>query len=218
MKTWLPYEKVELLTEEQIEEQEDVADQWKVEIPCIQMDKAKEFNANFEGFEKNLKRFYESYEDTRSRLEEYKDAEDIKNFTITVHGLKSTSKMIGAMELSEKALELEEMGHREEISAHWEKLDELLGSYLQCIESIKDYLKLGEKAESLSDAMSLEEYEILIKQIQVAAQNFDMGEFMTLEDELSEAVPPIEKQEEFLKIKKMVTDAAFGDVTSYFET
>jgi len=222
MKTWLPYDKVELLTEEQIEEQieeqEDVVDQWKVEIPCIQMEKAKEFNANFEGFEKNLKRFLDAYEETRKKLEEYRQAEDIKNFTIAVHGLKSTSKMIGAMELSEKALEMEEMGHREELSNHWEKLESLFDRYGQCIASIRDYLKLGKTEEKSSDVISLEDYETLMERIKTAAENFDMGEFMAMEDELSQIVPPVEKQEEFFKIKKMVTEAAFGDVTSYFES
>ena len=43
--------------------------------------------------------------------------EDWKNYTVQVHALKSTAKIIGAKELSERALELEMAGKREDVNA-----------------------------------------------------------------------------------------------------
>ena len=43
--------------------------------------------------------------------------EDWKNYTVQVHALKSTAKIIGAKELSERALDLEMAGKREDVNA-----------------------------------------------------------------------------------------------------
>ncbi len=45
-------------------------------------------------------RFYKNYEKNRTKVEEYLSAKDYENYMITVHALKSNSKMIGALELS----------------------------------------------------------------------------------------------------------------------
>ncbi len=55
-----------------------------------------------------LKQFVKDSFIKQSQLEDYHSAKDYKNYEIVVHALKSTAKLIGAMDLSDKAKALEE--------------------------------------------------------------------------------------------------------------
>lgn len=54
--------------------------------------------------------FCESIPETADALEAFAGAEDWKNYTILVHSLKSSARLVGAVKLSEAARELEQFG------------------------------------------------------------------------------------------------------------
>jgi HPt (histidine-containing phosphotransfer) domain-containing protein len=67
-------------------------------------------------------------------IEKYAAEGDIESYTIEVHGLKSSARMIGAKELGEQAAYLEACGHKkelEEIARKTPALMERYRSYLQ---------------------------------------------------------------------------------------
>ena len=94
----------------------------------------------FCGSEEAFKKFLHAYHDSiDSRSEEIEDAYnrgDISLYTIKVHALKSTSKMIGAKELSAMAESLE-MAGKEENRAF---MDENTGKLLELYRSYKEKL------------------------------------------------------------------------------
>lgn len=57
-----------------------------------------------------LKVFYESIDEKKKELEQFYSDEDFKNYTIKVHALKSSARLIGAVDFGEKAQELENAG------------------------------------------------------------------------------------------------------------
>lgn len=59
------------------------------------------------------------------------EAEDIKGYTVKVHALKSSARIIGAGKLSGLAKELEAAGNREDLEFIREKTDELLAMYME---------------------------------------------------------------------------------------
>ncbi len=72
----------------------------------------------------------------RQDIEQYYLSEDWKNYTIQVHSLKSTSRVIGAMELGERAWEMEQAGDaendlliREKTPALLEMMDEFAAAF-----------------------------------------------------------------------------------------
>ena len=68
------------------------------------------------------------------------EKEDYPNYTIFVHALKSTAKMIGANDLSEKARLLEQAGKDGDIDYIRSHHDEMIQEYSKVVEEIKDYL------------------------------------------------------------------------------
>ncbi len=76
----------------------------------------------------------------RSEMTKFLDAGDLPGYAIVVHALKSTSKMIGADRLSEKARALEEAskaGNREEVDRLH---DEMAGEYADLTQKIGELL------------------------------------------------------------------------------
>ena len=55
--------------------------------------------------------FAESAKEKAAEIERYFEAEDWENYTIKVHALKSSARLIGAMNLSDRAKDLEACGN-----------------------------------------------------------------------------------------------------------
>ena len=68
-----------------------------------------------DAFKTVLKIFYDSIDDKAKEIEGFYSSGDWKNYTIKVHALKSSSKLIGAMQTAEKAQLLENAGKEENI-------------------------------------------------------------------------------------------------------
>lgn len=92
--------------------------------------------------------FYASIEEMADEIEGYLNAGDIRNYTVKVHALKSSARIIGARELSEKAARLERAGDEEDsafIEANSKELLELYRDYQRRLEPLK------EKSEALPE-------------------------------------------------------------------
>ena len=83
--------------------------------------------------------FYESIEEKSAQIEQFAATSDWKNYTILVHALKSSARLIGAMELSEKAKELEALGNEAQKEAA-EAITEIREKTPGLVENYRAYL------------------------------------------------------------------------------
>lgn len=72
---------------------------------------AVKFCSNEEILAKTLEQFYNTIKPNSDEIENYFNVKDYKNYTIKVHALKSSARLIGADELSSDAMFLEECGN-----------------------------------------------------------------------------------------------------------
>ncbi len=96
-----------------------------------------------------LQSFHDNSSKNKADIENSFAAEDFANYTIYVHALKSTSKMIGALELSEKARLLEKAGKENAIDYIRESHPEVIELFDKVNAEIGDYL--NKVAPSVSD-------------------------------------------------------------------
>jgi signal transduction histidine kinase/CheY-like chemotaxis protein/HPt (histidine-containing phosphotransfer) domain-containing protein len=88
-----------------------------------------------------LEMYLESVEKKADEIEKYWAERDIKNLTIKVHALKSSSRSIGALKLGEFAARLEKAGNSGDLETLEKELQELLSVYRQLgrdLEPLKD--------------------------------------------------------------------------------
>ena len=109
---------------------------WLVKADGLDTEEGVKNCGSTEGYLSMLESFYSAVTDKADEIESYYRGEDWENYTIKVHALKSSARIIGAAELSERARLLEEAGDAGDIDAIRAGTNELLRMY----RSYKDIL------------------------------------------------------------------------------
>ncbi len=91
------------------------AKEWYEQIEGIDGKLAISNSGSEDALKAVLKIFYDSMDDKVKEIESYYSAQDWRNYTIKVHALKSSCKLIGAMETAEKAQRLENAGKEDDV-------------------------------------------------------------------------------------------------------
>lgn len=104
---------------------------------------------SYELFESLLGDFYRLIDIKSSKIKSFYEENMLHDFTIEVHALKNTARMIGALELSSMFKEMEDLGNAEKSEEIGEKLPALLEKYISYKEILLPYSKKdnGEKEE-----------------------------------------------------------------------
>lgn len=202
-------------TAETTPEQEDAPENWQIEIPGFDVEAAKGFFLSKEMYLETLHDYLESIPDIHSKIERFCEEGDVKNYTIVVHGLKSSSKLIGAMELSEAARQLEECGHREDLEAIRRDTGALLELYRKYQTTIAEFFGDEEKPEGTQ--ISEEEMKQSLLQLKDAAENFNMEAYFNWEKEMENVTVPEHYQEAWKEIKEAVRNVAFSETVERIE-
>ncbi len=142
----LPEDKIELVkedvkTEEKLDEKGDVevADSFNVlRAAGVDPSEGLQYTNNDESFYRSLLNEYAvSYPEKSEKIKGSLSAENWKEYGVYVHALKSTSKTIGAMELSELAAKLEEAAGKSDSDTIKSKNDLMMKRYEAVARAIK---------------------------------------------------------------------------------
>ena len=166
-----------------------------------------------------IKRFAEGIDDNADRIERELSEQDIKDYTVHVHALKSSSRLIGALELSEMALELEKAGNaylkseaegdetaaNEALSKISQETPELLSLYRSFSEKLAGICAqgTGEAGEKLTE-ITEEELNEMLNAIREFAEAFDMDTADSVMAQLEDCSVPDDKKEMVSSLKKAV--------------
>lgn len=135
LRNWLPADKIKKVYA--VEEEQAV--ERTIEIPGLDTKAAMKLLSNEQLFWAVLKDYYQVIEKKAKLIKQLEQAEDWKRYTIEVHALKSASRQIGALELSERAAALERAGNEEEAPLIHIATDGLLKQYLKYADILKPY-------------------------------------------------------------------------------
>lgn len=130
-----------------------------------------------------LQRYYKSSETNKRKVREYLSEGDMENFCITVHSLKSNSKMIGATELASRFEELEissREGDEEFLRAHTEKAMEKYEELLDALSPLGEMESLKSPGE-----LTAEEAGKTAEELLAALDDFDDEVSLQLAEKLS---------------------------------
>lgn len=135
-------------------------------------------------------------------IKAYYDQMDIKNYTIQVHALKSSARLVGANDLSELAKYLEQMGHDENVSEIKSKTDNLLKEYKRI------YLLLSElfATEKSHDEISNDMLRDSLNSLYSAVENFDYNQADSIIAELDTYKMPGDFAKKYDELKVFVND------------
>lgn len=142
LKKWLPQEKIIPLTENEAETQrteENTHYRSIEEITFLNVAEAMSLLKTEELFWIVLKEYYIAIEKKAASIEQHREQNDWKDYTIEVHALKSTSRQIGADELADLAAELEKAGKEGDTAFIEENTDRAISMYRELKEMMRPF-------------------------------------------------------------------------------
>ena len=143
-----------------------------INIPGIDIDKAIKNSGSEELFIELLNDVYKLMDDKSSLIETYLKDKDIQNYTIQVHSLKTTCRMIGAMDLGEDFFTLEKLGKENNL----EQIEKLTPDVLNSFRSLKPYLEpFASKKGGAKNAFDKDAISDILRELIAAIDDFDLG-------------------------------------------
>ena len=158
-----------------------------------------------------VKQYYESIDEKALELQQFYEAEDWENYEIKVHALKSTSRLIGALELSKMAEQLESFAAKKEISEIQNNHKNLLDLFLSFKKTLKSIVE-EKSANSPKPEISKEELEEEIKKLISSADTFDIDGLDMIISHLSDYSLPLDFSQKFDKIQKSIEKVDFKEL------
>ena len=147
-----------------------------------------------------LKVFYESVDENAEAICKFYEDKDYKNYTIRVHALKSSARIVGATDFGEEAQQLENAGKAEDIGyirAHHADFIEGYRRYKELLDGLFDTVESdADKPEA--DAGLMEE---VYAELADAAADMDCDRLEDAFAEMAEYRIPKEEEELFSKLK-----------------
>ena len=184
---------------------------WYETIECIDTEAALKNSGSEEAFKTVLKIFYDSIKVNHAELEEFYSSEDWNNYTIKIHALKSSARLVGALELGENAQLLETAGKENDIEYIRQHHSDVM----------KDYIKLGDDLASLyededsdadkpvaDDTLIVDMYEGL----RMAAEAMDCDMLEDILKEIREYKIPDKEKEKFDQVRKLADELDYDGI------
>lgn len=147
-----------------------------LEIPSdedLDLDEAVKNIGSYETYSKIVKMFYNTIEKNVTEIEAFYKQKELKSYTILVHALKSSARIIGAKKLSLLAEKLEKAAKENDVDFMEENTEQLLILY----KSYENILKpIAEKKESDSEKVSLskDDFISILNEIQESCRTCDL--------------------------------------------
>ena len=142
------------------EDEELVSDnlpEWLTTIKEIDTETGLTFCGTMESYINTINIYAGKTLDNADEIERYYHDNDIKNLTIKVHALKSTSRMIGATELGNLAEKLEKAGNDNDIETINSHIDELISRYRR----LGNTLLISDKKEEKDERKEISQDELM---------------------------------------------------------
>ncbi len=189
-----------------------VVEEEDVEVPDIAgIDKAEGIknSGSKELFLRLLGDFYRLIDMKSDKIEKCLADGMLKDYTIEVHALKSTARMVGAMELSERFYEMEKYGNEENLKALRRETPGVLALYRSYKEVLKPFSK---NADAGKEEISTQDLVLKLKMLENAIQGFDTDTADDVMGELAKVRVPEEYAEQMEHLTAFYADFAMSEM------
>ncbi|MCR5321821.1 MAG: hypothetical protein K6E85_00830 [Lachnospiraceae bacterium] len=162
-------------------------------IPELDVNTGLSHCGDAESYLNTLKMYSEASEKNEKDIRDFWKVRDIKNLTIKLHALKSTSRVIGALKIGEMAAELEKAGRLGRLIELGDDLEQLMFSYTELTSKLSPLFEPQDDEDGLLPISSEELREVYLKLLE-ACSEFDYDTVVNMVEELSHRrIPDDEK-------------------------
>ncbi len=208
---------VEGLSDGEESEEEPPDGPWYKKLDFIDADAALQNSGSEDALKAVMEIFYNSVPDKYAELEKFYETGDWENYTIKIHALKSSARLVGMLGLGEKAEKLEYAGKENDIQYIKDNHAQVMEEYLD-IKKALDPLYVGETEASeppgttegtgqASDKPLADEFlmESIYEGLKEAAEAMDSSMIEDIMAEISNYAIPESDTEKFEQIREKVS-------------
>ncbi|MBQ4530316.1 MAG: PocR ligand-binding domain-containing protein [Lachnospiraceae bacterium] len=184
IKRWLPIDKIQKVRK--VQTMPEVKAEKTVVVADLDTKTAIKRLGSEKLFWTVLRDYYKAIQKKAQVIETAVEQCDWPQYTTEVHALKSTSKQIGADQLSELAAKLERAGNARDIDIIKEETGELLEQYLKYDSILKSYFIDEVKTDKKKEKISKEFLEKCMDEMSQAIENLDMFQMENILSKIEE--------------------------------
>ncbi len=202
---FLPKDKVSLISDDGESESEDYdIPEFLYHIDEIDVEAGIDHCGNGESYIATLKTYLDTVTKNADDIEMFWKAGDIRNITTKVHALKSTSKVIGALELGEFAETLEEAGKQGDMEMLDRELPKLLSDYRKLAGDLEPLHEHDVSEEDDRPPITLEELNEAYKKLLDFGESFDFDSMVDIVESLGQYSIP---EDEAMRVAAIIKAA-----------
>ncbi len=153
------------------DERSDTLPEWLINISEIDLDNGLKYCGGIDGYLSIIEAFHQTASYKADEIETLFKDKDINNYTIKVHALKSSARIIGANDLSELAKKLEKAGDDNDVQFIEDNTGTLLKMYRKLDKELSKMDEISADFPLLSSAEMKEAYQTMIE----VAKSMDYG-------------------------------------------
>lgn len=213
IRKWLPTEYIQSVFEDAKEAVEEVGEDCdnveNIELPGIDREAGIKASGSAKLWVSLLGDFYKLIDMKSNKLEKCLNDGMIRDYTIEVHALKNTARMIGALQLSEWFYRMEQCGNAQDVESIRKETPELLLEYRSFKEVLRPY---GAVQNSEKREVSKEEVIALLAKMRDAMNDFDLDSADEAMQELEKCAIPEECQTMMDTLRVGIADVMMEEV------
>lgn len=184
------------------------------DVEGIDFDMAVQNCGGEDVLEEVLENFLINIDSRHDMIEKYYKEGDIRNYTIQVHSIKSSARLIGAMDISRRAASLEQNGMDENV----DEINKLTPKFLEDLLTYKDKINTVLRKDGASKVYKPEiEINMLkdaFRSLEELVAAFDFDGADSIMDMLDEYLVPAEYQEVYDKLIQLMAAVDIDGLTA----
>lgn len=213
---YLPPELVTIRTEEADNADEQELPEWMNKLPFVDVEKGIENCGGSEAYNTALHAYLDAVDDMQDSIKKAFLDNRISDYTIKVHALKSSSRIIGAEVIGALAEELEKAGNEGDMEVINACTDELLSYHKALGYSMKKYM-LDKEDDIDKPTITPEKIKEAYCALKEIAQLFDYDSAQAIIESMDNYKFPESELEKYKKIKKAVNNTDWDTLNHLME-
>ena len=202
---WMPKELVQQDTGETV----IYSNKYQIQIEGIDVNEAIRYAGSYELFVELMGDFYTLIDATTNKIRRCVEDAMIKEYTVEVHALKNSARLIGAMRLSQQFAKLEQLGIDRDMDAIRESTEAVLTEYLKYKERLQPY---GRRIMQSKEQVPVDTIVSCIRRIRDGVDNFDLDATDEAMKQLELMKMPDSCNMYMEELRVYVTDVAMEDI------
>ncbi len=192
--------------EEDVKEEKEK--EWYEKIPGLNASAAVKNSGSKDAFLSVLKIYYDSYEAKAGEIRGFFEAQDWPNYTIKVHALKSSSRLVGVLDVGDKAEALEMAGKQENTEFILANHESMMKEYAAIHEALRSEYETEEEFPEIPETMLADAYASLYEFAQM--KDYEMAK-MVIESLKEYRLPP-DDEDRFKKIQNFLSNMEWDKI------